>query len=102
MSQKAYSTLYCSIYPQIMASIKDIFHEYKGILLSDFWSAYNKLNVEQQKCLVHLVRELRQINLRALDKRDKARKKLEKDDEIQAQENNREEPKPKKRGRPAK
>ena len=83
-------------------TIKDIFHEYKGILLSDFWSAYNKLNVEQQKCLAHLVRELRKINLRAIDKGDKAKKRLEKDDELQAQENNGEEAKPKKRGRPTK
>ena len=83
-------------------AVKDIFHEYKGILLSDFWSAYNKLNVEQQKCLVHLVRELRKINLRALDKSDKAKKKLEKEDERQAQENNGEETNPKKRGRPTK
>jgi len=83
-------------------TIKDIFHEYKGILLSDFWSAYNKLNVEQQKCLEHLVRELRKINLKAIDKSDKAKKKLEKDDEMQAQENDGEATKPKKRGRPAK
>jgi len=83
-------------------TIKDIFHEYKGILLSDFWSAYNKLNVEQQKCLVHLVRELRKINLRAIDKRDEAIKKLENDDDLQAQEKNEDETKPKKRGRPAK
>jgi hypothetical protein len=82
-------------------AIKDIFHEYKGILLSDFWSAYNKLNVEQQKCLEHLVRELRKIDLRAIDKRDKAKKKLEKDDAMCVQENAGDEIKPKKRGRPA-
>ncbi len=81
-------------------TIKDIFHEYKGILVSDFWSAYNKLNVEQQKCLEHLVRELRKINLRAIDRRDKAIKKLKNDDDLQAQENNGD--KTKKRGRPAK
>ncbi|MHA1149670.1 MAG: IS66 family transposase [Promethearchaeota archaeon] len=74
----------------------------KGILLSDFWSAYNKLNVEQQKCLEHLVRELRKINLRAIDKSDKAKRKLEKDDELQDQENDGDETKPKNRGRPAK
>ncbi len=83
-------------------TIKDIFHEYKGILLSDFWSAYNKLNVVQQKCLEHLVRELRKINLKALDKRDKAIKKLKIDDTLRAQENNEVETKLKKRGRPAK
>jgi hypothetical protein len=83
-------------------AVKDIFHEYKGILLSDFWSAYNKLNVEQQKCLEHLVRELRKIDLRAIDTRDKARKKLKKDDELRAQESDGAKTKPKKRGRPAK
>lgn len=83
-------------------TVKDIFHEYKGILVSDFWSAYNKLNVEQQKCLEHLVRELRKINLKTIDKRDKATKKLKIDNTLQAQENNGDETKPKKRGRPAK
>jgi len=71
-------------------------------LLSDFWSAYNKLNVEQQKCLEHLVRELRKINLRAIDKRDKAKKKLEKDDELRAREIVPDETKLKKQGRLAK
>ncbi|MHA1253041.1 MAG: hypothetical protein ACTSRP_23845 [Candidatus Helarchaeota archaeon] len=37
-------------------SMKNIFHGYKCILLSDFWSAYNKLNIVQQKCLDYLVR----------------------------------------------
>ncbi|RLB86921.1 MAG: IS66 family transposase [Deltaproteobacteria bacterium] len=83
-------------------AMKDIFHEYKGILLSDFWSAYNKLNVEQQKCLEHLVRELRKINLRALDKRDKAKKKLEKDEVVWSRDISLDDTKPKKRGRPVK
>ena len=83
-------------------TVKDIFHEYKGILLSDFWSAYNKLDVEQQKCLQHLVRELRKINLKELDKRDKASKKLKMDDVLKTEEKNDAASKPKKRGRPAK
>ncbi len=71
-------------------------------MLSDFWTAYNKLNVEQQKCLEHLVRELRKINLKAIEKRDKAIMKLKNDDDLQAQENDEDEIKPKKIGRPAK
>jgi len=34
---------------------------YKGIVISDFYSAYNRLKVRQQKCWVHLLRELREI-----------------------------------------
>ena len=32
---------------------------YKGIVISDFYSAYNRLKVRQQKCWVHLLREMR-------------------------------------------
>jgi transposase len=32
---------------------------FPGIVVSDFYSAYNKLSCRQQKCLVHLLRELR-------------------------------------------
>ncbi|HME56498.1 MAG TPA: transposase, partial [Candidatus Lokiarchaeia archaeon] len=42
-------------------TIKEMFEGYKGILISDFWSAYNKLSAEQQKCLAHLVKDLRVI-----------------------------------------
>ena len=34
---------------------------YKGIVISDFYSAYNRLKVRQQKCWVHLLRELREV-----------------------------------------
>ena len=41
---------------------KEILGEgYKGIVVSDFYSAYNRLKVRQQKCWVHLLRELREI-----------------------------------------
>lgn len=33
--------------------------DYPGIVLSDFYSAYNRLKGPQQKCWVHLLRELR-------------------------------------------
>ncbi|KKM19730.1 hypothetical protein LCGC14_1652640 [marine sediment metagenome] len=83
-------------------TVSDIFHEYKGILLSDFWSAYIKLDVEQQKCLQHIVRELRKISMQELDKCDKASKKLRRDDILKAREENTTTDNFKKRGRPVK
>jgi len=59
------------------ATIKDMFEGYKGIMISDFWSAYNKLSVEQQKCLAHLVKDLRVIATEAGSKQEKLRKVLE-------------------------
>lgn len=32
--------------------------DYGGILITDFYSAYNKLSARKQKCLVHLLREI--------------------------------------------
>jgi hypothetical protein len=58
-------------------TIKDMFDGYKGILISDFWSAYNKLSVEQQKCLAHLVKDLRVIAADAGSKQAKIRKALD-------------------------
>lgn len=41
---------------------KDVLgNPFPGILISDFYSAYNKLSCRQQKCLVHLLRELRSL-----------------------------------------
>ena len=34
---------------------------YAGILHSDFWSAYNRLKCDKQKCLAHLTRELKHL-----------------------------------------
>jgi len=59
------------------ATIKDMFEGYKGILISDFWSAYNKLSVKQQKCLAHLVKDLRVIATDAGSKQAKLKKVLD-------------------------
>jgi len=32
--------------------------DYGGILITDFYAAYNKVNARKQKCLVHLLREI--------------------------------------------
>ena len=37
---------------------------FKGVLISDFYAAYNKIGLKQQKCLVHLLREMRQLKER--------------------------------------
>jgi len=34
--------------------------EFGGVVVADFFGAYNKLSCEQQKCIVHLLRELRE------------------------------------------
>lgn len=40
---------------------KDVLGEdYPGVVISDFYSAYNRLQGPQQKCWVHLLRELRE------------------------------------------
>jgi len=35
-----------------------LLRDFKGVLVSDFFSAYDSLPCEQQKCLVHLIRDL--------------------------------------------
>ncbi len=34
--------------------------DFRGVLVSDFYAAYDSLNCEQQKCLIHLVRDFNQ------------------------------------------
>ncbi len=58
--------------------------------------------MEQQKCLQHVVRELRKISVQELDKRDKASKKLQRDDIFKSREETTTTDHLKKRGRPAK
>ena len=40
--------------------IKQLGEDYSGTIISDFYTAYNPLPYKQQKCLVHLLRELSQ------------------------------------------
>lgn len=44
--------------PVILKYIKDLFD---GVLVSDFFAAYNILTCSKQKCLVHLLRELERV-----------------------------------------
>jgi transposase len=40
-------------------AVKELGKDFEGVVVADFFSAYNKLSCEQQKCTVHLLRELR-------------------------------------------
>src|SRR5258708_37486601 len=38
--------------------LQDLLGTFSGVLVSDFFTAYDSLKCEQQKCLVHLVRDI--------------------------------------------
>lgn len=38
--------------------VYDLLNEYKGILISDFYPGYDSVNCKQQKCWVHLIRDM--------------------------------------------
>ena len=40
------------------AFLQEMLKDFKGVLVSDFYGVYDSVNCEQQKCLVHLMRDL--------------------------------------------
>jgi len=36
----------------------NLLREFKGVLVTDFYSAYDSINCPQQRCLIHLIRDL--------------------------------------------
>ena len=38
--------------------LQDLLRDFKGVLVSDFYTGYDSLPCEQQKCLVHLIRDI--------------------------------------------
>jgi predicted RecB family nuclease len=44
--------------------LHDLLRNFKGVLITDFFSAYDSIDCEQQKCLVHLIRDLNDDLLR--------------------------------------
>ena len=40
--------------------LKELLKDFKGVLVSDFYSAYDSLDCPQQKCLIHLMRDVNQ------------------------------------------
>jgi hypothetical protein len=83
-------------------SVKHILEGFEGTLISDFFSAYNKFeDVEQQKCLGHLLSDVIELIVGLEKENERIDKKLKKHEEaINIEENT--ETTPKKRGRPKK
>jgi hypothetical protein len=40
--------------------LKELLKDFKGVVVSDFYSAYDSLDSPQQKCLIHLMRDMNQ------------------------------------------
>jgi predicted RecB family nuclease len=40
--------------------LRDLLKDFKGVLVSDFYAAYDSLDCPQQKCLIHLMRDMNQ------------------------------------------
>ena len=40
--------------------VKDLLSDFKGVLVSDFYAAYDAVECPQQKCLIHLMRDINQ------------------------------------------
>jgi predicted RecB family nuclease len=38
--------------------LQDMLRDFKGVLVSDFYAAYDSLSCPQQKCLIHLIRDM--------------------------------------------
>jgi len=38
--------------------VHSLLKDFKGVLVSDFYAAYDSINCPQQKCLIHLIRDL--------------------------------------------
>ena len=54
---------YDSVYYQFRETrepdfLKELLQNFKGVLVSDFYTGYDSMECEQQKCLVHLIRDL--------------------------------------------
>jgi hypothetical protein len=44
--------------------LRSLLQDFKGVLISDFYAGYDSLNCPQQKCLIHLIRDLNEDLLR--------------------------------------
>ena len=40
--------------------LQELLRDFHGVLVSDFYSAYDSINCPQQKCLIHLIRDMNQ------------------------------------------
>jgi len=83
-------------------SVKHILEGFEGTLISDFFRAYDKFeDVEQQKCLGHLLSDIIELIVKLEKENERIEKKLEKHEESVKKEED-PEAAPKKRGCPKK
>lgn len=58
----AFTSLEDVVYVYAASREADLIHsllkDFKGVLVSDFYAAYDSMNCPQQKCLIHLIRDL--------------------------------------------
>jgi len=94
--------LYIQSFSRGHESVKHILDGFEGTLISDFFSAYNKFkDVEQQKCLGHLLSDIIELIVKLEKQNERIEKKLEQHEEaIKKEESLEATPKP--RGRPKK
>src|SRR5262249_40417862 len=38
--------------------VRDLLQDFRGVLVSDFYAAYDRIECQQQRCLIHLMRDL--------------------------------------------
>jgi hypothetical protein len=65
-------------------AIDQILSDFEGVIVSDCWGAYNKLDKEQQKCLAHLITGLKEILYRVEKETSTIEKDLSDQKELQA------------------
>jgi hypothetical protein len=82
-------------------AIEMFFDDFEGVLITDFWGAYNTLTEEQQKCLAHLVKDLKVLVMKGESATQKLEDRL-KEEDTQKEEKAEGENQDKKRGRPKK
>src|SRR5436305_6592868 len=60
MSEVAY------VYSDSLGSetIRNVLGDFKGVLISDFYAGYDAIDCAQQKCLIHLLRDINEDVLR--------------------------------------
>ncbi len=44
--------------PTEAATPKNVLADFRGVMVTDFYSAYESIDCRQQKCLIHLIRDL--------------------------------------------
>ena len=68
------------------AAVDQILGDFQGVIESDCWGAYNKLDVEQQKCLAHFITELKEILYRLGKESEEMDKQIADQEQISSKE----------------